>query len=244
MPSSFLTAEWRNLVMLNYEVDPAVLLPRVPAGTVLDMWNGKAMVSMVGFLFLRTRVKGIPIPFHVNFEEINLRFYVRRELEGETRRGVVFVKEIVPQKAIAWVARRFYNENYVALPTGHLIRMPDEAGSIGEVGYEWQNGTRWNRLSAKIAGAPYRAAQDSEEYFITEHYWGYARQPDNSTVEYQVEHPRWNVWNAVESTLDCDVVELYGPEFEEYLLRPPQSAFVADGSDIIVRKGVKVRSGK
>ncbi len=240
MPASFLTAEWRNLVMLNYEVDPEILLPRVPAGTVLDTWNGKAFVSMVGFLFLRTRVKGIPIPFHINFEEINLRFYVRRETAEEVRRGVVFVKEIVPQKAIAWVARRFYNENYVAMPTGHLVRLPEGEQGTGEVGYEWRSGNRWNRLSAKIAGAPALAPTDSEEEFITEHYWGYARQPDNSTVEYQVEHPRWNVWGATDSTFDCDIPALYGSEFGEYLSAAPHSAFVADGSAIIVRKGTRL----
>lgn len=241
MPSSFLTAEWRNLLMVNYEVDPAILLPRVPAGTVLDTWNGKAFVSMVGFLFLRTRIKGVPIPFHINFEEINLRFYVRRELDGEARRGVVFVKEIVPQKAIAWIARRFYNENYVAMPTGHLVRLPEGEGDVGEVGYEWRHEQKWNRLSAAIAGRPGPAAPDSEEAFITEHYWGYARQPDNSTVEYGVEHPRWNVWSALESTFDCDVPAIYGREFADSLTRAPHSAFVADGSGIIVRKGTKLK---
>ena len=75
----FLTAEWRYLAMLNYEIEPAVLAPFVPQGTELDSFDGKTFVSIVAFLFLDTRIGGIPIPFHRNFEEVNLRFYVRRK---------------------------------------------------------------------------------------------------------------------------------------------------------------------
>ncbi|HTO08358.1 MAG TPA: DUF2071 domain-containing protein, partial [Myxococcota bacterium] len=118
----FLTAEWRDLAMLNYEIDPAVLEPRVPAGTELDAWSGRTFVSVVGFRFLRTRVLGVPVPYHVDFDEVNLRFYVRRKSGADWRRGVVFVKEIVPRRAIALVARVAYAENYVAHPMRHSIR--------------------------------------------------------------------------------------------------------------------------
>jgi Uncharacterized conserved protein (COG2071) len=112
----FLTAEWRALAMLNYEVDASLLRHFVPAGTELDCWQGKTLVSLVGFRFLKTRVLGIPIPFHRNFDEVNLRFYVRRAEATEVKRGVVFIREIVPRRAIAAVARAFYNERYLALP--------------------------------------------------------------------------------------------------------------------------------
>ena len=101
----FLTAQWRDLLMVNYEVDPSLLADRVPLGTTLDLFEGKCFVSLVGFMFLDTRVMDFLIPFHVNFEEVNLRFYVKRETRTEIRRGVVFIKEIVPRGAIAWVAR-------------------------------------------------------------------------------------------------------------------------------------------
>ena len=113
----FLTAEWRDLVMLNYAVDPAILVPHVPNGTELDTWEGTTFTSLVAFSFLSTRVKSLPIPFHRDFEEINLRFYVRAKGPEGWRRGVVFVKEVVPRLAIASVARWLYNENYVACPT-------------------------------------------------------------------------------------------------------------------------------
>src|SRR3954468_20670393 len=121
MPRIFLAAEWRYLAMLNYQVDPAILHPHLPRGTELDIWNGRHYISLVGFRFLNTRVLGVPIPFHRNFEEVNLRFYVRRKGPEGWRRGVVFIAEIVPRFAIAAVARLFYNENYVALPTRHKL---------------------------------------------------------------------------------------------------------------------------
>jgi uncharacterized protein YqjF (DUF2071 family) len=166
----FLTADWQDLAMLNYEVDPGLLSKFRPAGTELDHWNGKTFVSLVGFRFLKTKVCGIPIPFHRNFDEVNLRFYVRRSVGGEVRRGVVFIKEIVPRWAIATVARSFYNENYVALPMDHQLKS-GEHGLLVE--YRWRSDVAWNRISISAAGTPTLPEPGSAEEFITEHFWGY-----------------------------------------------------------------------
>src|SRR5689334_1903898 len=101
--------------MINYEVDPGILAERTPRGTEIDTWNGRCFLSIVGFQFVDTHVLGIAIPFHRNFVEVNLRFYVRRVVGDEVRRGVVFIKELVPRRALAWVANLVYNENYQAL---------------------------------------------------------------------------------------------------------------------------------
>ena len=235
----FLTAEWRDLVMLNYEVAAEVLAPLVPAGTELDLRDGRAFVSMVGFHFGRTRVLGLAIPGHCNFEEVNLRFYVRRDGPEGLRRGVVFVKEIVPRAAIAWVARTLYNENYVALPMRHRVA-EEAAGGARSVAYEWRQDGRWSRLRIATRGRPEIPPADSEAAFITEHYWGYARQRDGGTVEYRVEHPQWRVGAAIEAELDCEVAALYGPQFAPFLAGPPASAFLADGSPVTVRRGVRL----
>lgn len=231
----FLTAEWRSLLMLNYEVDPAVLRPRVPRGVELDSWNGRTYVSVVGFLFLNTRLKGIPIPFHRNFEEVNLRFYVRRKEDAgggpaAWRRGVVFIKELVPRFALAAVARAVYNENYTALPMRHQL-------SRESARYSWRFGGEWNHLRANLSGNPAPIGKDSEEEFITEHYWGYAAQRDGGAVEYQVEHVPWRVTPAVDAQLECDAGALYGSEFAEGLNRKPASAFLAEGSPVVVYSG-------
>jgi uncharacterized protein len=225
----FLTAEWRHLLMINYEIDPALLKPYLPHGVEIDSWNGHCYVSMVGFLFLNTRVMGLPVPMHMNFEEVNLRFYVRR---GE-QRGVVFIREIVPRWAIATIARVLYNEQYIALPMRHAV-------GNGRVEYEWRTGDRWNRLSAQIAGEPAPIAAGSQEEFITEHYWGYTAQRDGGTLEYRVEHPPWRIWRAAEPDLQCDAAELYGAEFAPVFGGKPESAFVAEGSPIAVYRGIKL----
>lgn len=236
MPAPFLTAEWRDLAMFNYEIDPTALTSLVPRGTELDRWSGRTFVSVVGFRFRDTRVCGLAIPGHRDFEELNLRFYVRRNAPDGWRRGVVFVKEIVPRRAIAWLARALYNENYFALPMRHRL---EATSSSRRAVYEWFHGRRWNALTLDFTGASSVPADESEETFITEHYWGYARQRDGGTVEYQVEHPRWSVWRATAATLDCDVASFYGPEFAECLRASPRSAFIADGSAVIVRRGVR-----
>jgi uncharacterized protein YqjF (DUF2071 family) len=234
---SFLTAEWRDLVMLNYEIEPAALASRVPSACELDTWNGRSFVSLVGFRFLDTRVRGVAVPFHRDFLEVNLRFYVRRPVGREWRRGVVFVKELVPRRAIAWVANLRFGERYAALP------MRDEsarAGEVATIGHGWRRAGRWEGLSAQIEGKPSAPADDAEETFITEHYWGYSGAAGRPSLEYQVEHPRWNVWRATSATLRCDVASLYGAEFVESLSGAPTTAFVADGSPVVVRKGVRL----
>jgi uncharacterized protein YqjF (DUF2071 family) len=176
----FLTAEWRHLAMVNFEVPPDLLQSRVPTGTELDFWNGKTFVSLVGFLFLKTRVLGIPIPFHRKFEEVNLRFYVRRRIADGWRRGVVFIKEIVPRRAIAWTAWTFYNENYIALPMSH--QLAKKGNDVLTVSYGWKVGERENRLTLATRGPAQPLPPNSKAEFIAEHYWGYSRQRDGSTV--------------------------------------------------------------
>ena len=234
----FLTAEWKHLAMLNYEIEPSVLAPFVPTGTELDSWNGKSFVSVVGFLFLRTRVFGMPIPFHRNFVEVNLRFYVRRKADDGWRRGVVFVKEIVPRVFIALVAQKFYDEPYIALPMAHRIDGAD--GSLKSAEYFWRFDGKQNALRLATTGEAQSLRDGSEAEFITEHFWGYNRQRDGSTLEYRVEHPRWRVYETTEAHLDCDVVGLYGTRFRDSLNCKPSSAFLADGSPVTVFKGQRL----
>ena len=231
----FLVAQWRNLATLNYEVDPGLLLPFVPAGTELDRWDGKIFVSLVGFQFLKTRVFGIAIPFHTNFDEVNLRFYVRRRVEGEVRRGVVFIREIVPRWAITVVARTVYNENYVALPMSHEIRSVGGGGLA--VAYRWRGGSDWSGIRLETAGEPKIANDGSHEQFITEHYWGYAAQPDGGCVEYRVEHPSWKVWNTRSAEFSGNVEHLYGIELAAALRGTPASALLTEGSQVTVMRG-------
>lgn len=117
---SFLTAEWRKLAMINYIVDDRLLLPYLPSGTLLDYRHGQCYVSLVGFMFLNTKLLGVPIPFHRNFEEVNLRFYVKRKHGNEWRRGGVFIKEFVTKAAISLVANTIYKENYQTMKMNHL----------------------------------------------------------------------------------------------------------------------------
>jgi uncharacterized protein YqjF (DUF2071 family) len=234
----FITAEWRWLAMLNYEIDPAALASFIPAGTELDFWNGKTYISVVGFLFQHTRVRGFSIPFHSHFEEVNLRFYVRYKAHDGWRRGVVFIKELVPRRAIAFIARKFYNENYFALPMSHRIeKVRDE---VKAVSYLWRFNGNDTFLKVTTRGPARQAAEGSQQEFITEHYWGYARQRDSSTMEYLVEHPRWQIWETEMAEFHCDIAGLYGEMFCKFFERAPSSAFLADGSPVKIYSGNKL----
>jgi uncharacterized protein len=230
----FLAAEWRWLALLNYAVDPTLLAARVPSGTELDEFEGRTYISLVGFRFLSTKVYSVPIPFHRNFEEVNLRFYVRRREAGVVKRGVVFIQELVPRRAIAAVARFAYHENYRRLPMTHRIEPSADGLSVQ---YTWRFEERKNSLGVIATGSPRSMAEGSEEQFIAEHYWGYCGQPDGGTLEYHVDHPPWRVWDVAQAQFSGDAGALYGAEFEAVLNRPPDSAFLAEGSPVKVYQG-------
>lgn len=227
--------------MLNYVVDPAIVAPLVPPGTEIDYENGETFVSVVGFLFLDTRILGMPIPLHRDFEEVNLRFYVRKKSADTWRRGVVFVRELVPKRAIALIARAFYGEPYLALPMKHDIEHVDLRVKVE---YSWRRGSKWEFIKMGATGEPQKIPAGSHAEFITEHYWGYtavrARHAEanerrrTGCNEYRVEHPRWKVWNADTFEFRGDVAGLYGKQFVETLAAAPRSAFIAEGSPIQV----------
>jgi uncharacterized protein YqjF (DUF2071 family) len=235
---TFLSAEWRKLAMANYAVDPVVLQPYLPYRTELDLWRDTCYVSLVGFMFLETAVKGFKIPFHVNFEEVNLRFYVRYKDGGVWKRGVVFIKEIVPKAAITWVANTIYKENYETLPMEHTW----EAGSGAlNVAYRWRKNKSWNSLQVMTDHEPVEIQPGSEEEFITEHYWGYAKIGDRKTSEYEVVHPRWQVYPVRQYAIDVDFGKVYGDDFGFLKSEIPRSVFLAEGSEIQVLAGNVIR---
>ncbi len=235
---AFLSAEWRDLLMLNYEVDPLILRKYVPVGTELDSFHGETYLSLVGFRFCRTRLLGsIPIPLHTEFEEINLRFYVRRPAGDETRRGVAFIAEIVPKRAIAFTARFFYGENYVCRPMTHRVAREESKLAVE---YSWGSDGQRCKLQANAEGKPALPAEGSREKFISEHYWGYSAQRDGTSVEYHVVHVPWKVWNAREASFSGDARDLYGAELAQILAGVPALAFIADGSPVKVLRGNKL----
>jgi uncharacterized protein YqjF (DUF2071 family) len=229
----FLTARWEDLIMVNYEVDPEVLASRVPHGTELDLNDGRCFVSLVGFMFRDTRVLGLPVPWHVNFEEVNLRFYIKRELPAETRRAVCFVKEIVPRRAIAMVARTLYGEPYECWSMGHYR-------SETHVEYDWSDAGMTNRLNVEIGDSHGVPEPGSHGEFIIEHYWGYTGRGRGRVDEYKVEHPKWELFSVKEKRIDVDFAATYGSEFGFLTAAEPYSVLLAKGSAVSVYKGARI----
>jgi uncharacterized protein len=229
-----LTARWQDLVMANYEIPPEILTSLLPKGTLIDLFEGKCYVSLVAFKFLDTKVLGVPIPFHTDFEEVNLRFYVKRETRDEIRRGVVFVKEIVPRMAISLVAKYIYGEPYETWQMSHK-------DSEGEISYYFSKDDCKNRVSIEYKenlGVP---AENSKGEFIIEHYWGYTKRGRNRTDEYKVEHPKWELFNVNYAEIDVDFAKTYGERFGFLSEVEPASIFLAKGSLISVYKGEKLK---
>ena len=236
----FLSATWQYLAMMNYEVDPAILQPYLPPYTVLDVFEGKVLVSVVGFLFNNTKVMGVKWPWHINFEEVNLRYYVKYFDGKQWKRGAAFISEIVPSCIISRTANLLYNEHY---STANMFHSIQEVNNELLVQYNWKTKNKqWNSMEIQASTALQDIVAGSEAEFILEHYFGYNGLNKNTTIEYAVEHPRWQVYPVSKFLLTCDVQQLYGEIFVPFLKdAEPHSVFLAKGSDIIVRKPVKIK---
>lgn len=238
MPA-FLTAEWRFLVMLNYAVPPALLAPLTPRGVELDQFDGQAWMSLVAFRFERARLRGLWIPFHSDFDEVNLRFYVRRQSGGELRRGVVFIREVVPRWACAKLAQIQFGEKYIALPMAHKVIEPTSEGGRLQLEYRWRHRDQWSTIRAEGSGRPAHPPKNSRESFFVEHYWGYTANPAGA-FEYQVEHDPWRIWPTAQATFEGQVAALYGDSFAARLAAKPDSVLISEGSTVAVHSGGKI----
>ena len=236
MTRTFLQAQWRKLAMANYAVDPRILDKYLPARTEIDLLNDTCYVSLVGFMFKDTKIRGLRIPFHTNFEEVNLRFYVRHKANGEWKRGVVFVKEIVPRPALSFVANTVYKEKYETMPMSHSWTSLDNKLTVE---YRWKK-NRWNALKVVADNKTNQIRSGSEEEFITEHYWGYTRISEDKASEYGVEHPKWEVYQTLDYAIDVDFGTLYGQEFRHLSTGKPESVFLVEGSEIKVKNGKRI----
>ena len=231
---SFLNAKWKKLAFANYIIEPELLKDYIPKGTELDLWNNNCYISLVGFMFQDTKLLGYKIPFHINFEEVNLRFYVKRYENGKWKRGVVFIKEIVPKFAITLVANTIYKENYETLPMKHLWAKTEDTR---EVEYQWKKGNKWQTFNIKADLNLTPIEPGSETEFITEHYWGYAKHK-NSTNEYEVIHPKWEQYKVNDFTISVDFELTYGKEFSVLNNIEPASVMLTEGSEISVENKI------
>lgn len=234
---NFLKAEWRKLAIANYEVQPSLLDKYLPYNTELDLWEGKCYVSLVGFMFRNTRLLGIPIPFHRHFEEVNLRFYVRYCDNGNWKRGVVFIKEIVPKPALTFVANQIYKEHYQTLRMSHLWEHKSDHLLVE---YAWKLENIENKFKIKASLNPLEISENSETEFITEHYWGYTKVANKSTFEYEVTHPRWQAYEVLQHDISVDFETVYGSDFKMLSNQSPTSVILAEGSEIGVKSKRKI----
>ncbi|WP_298903678.1 DUF2071 domain-containing protein [uncultured Psychroserpens sp.] len=224
---NFLSAYWKNLILINYEVDPSILKPFVPKGTELDLFNGTCFVSLVGFMFMDTKVLGLKFPNHINFEEVNLRFYVKHN----GKRGVVFIKEIVPKSLITLVANSMYHEHYQTCKMTHAWTETDKNKCFE---YQWKTKDHWQSISVKTNKEFSDITDGSEAQFITEHYFGYTKH-GNTTFEYEVVHPSWRQLEVTDFKINVDFEANYGSNFKFLNKATPTSTILAEGSKVHVK---------
>jgi uncharacterized protein YqjF (DUF2071 family) len=231
---ALLTANWTNLLTATFEADKKLLQPFIPAHTELNDWNGKYLMSLVGFLFSKPYIYSIPSPFYRRFEEVNLRFYVRHKSKSGWRKGVVFIKEIAPSRMIGRVAKWLYHENFICLPVKYKTQTDKEKRSIE---YSWKVNGKWNFLKLRASVNPLSGNENTVETFIKEHYWGYTKN-NNQSFEFEIQHPPWSVYPGLSFEMNLDANTIYGEEFTDYFAEKPVTTFLMDGSQTKVSNPV------
>lgn len=228
----FLKANWENIIMANYEIDPEILLPYLPKGVELDLYDGKAYVSLVGFMFKKTKLFNVAIPWFGTFEEINLRFYVIRKEGDKWKRGVVFINETIPYPIVAWMANKLYKEHYTVVPTRHEI---NNEKNKQKVNFEWLLNKKWNSIYVEATTESKAMKSQSLEKFIYEHYYGYTKIDEHNTEEYKLQHPSWMVNEVLDYKIDCDFTAMYGESFSVLNTTKPEAVFIAEGSSVAIQ---------
>ena len=225
-------ADWRKLIMANYVIEPALLYPLVPRGTTLDVWENECYISLVGFMFDKSKLNGIPIPFHQSFEEVNLRFYVNRTEGDLIKRGVVFIREFVPKAAVTLVANGLFHEHYETVPMKHMWDIQQNQQHIQ---YRWKK-NKWHSIQIITDLKSEPLTPGSKEDFFTEHYWGYTQLNDETTLEYFVDHQPWEIYPTTSFSIEVDFEMCYGSTFGFLTNQKPTSILLAEGSQISLQK--------
>lgn len=226
---TFLRAYWKDIVMVNFQVPEEVLIPYLPYGTELDDFDNKFYVSLVGFRFLHSSIFGIPVPFYGSFDEVNLRFYVKRNLQNEVRRGVVFISELVPNRVTAFLANTLYKEHYGYAKMESAISTD---GDIKDIVYSWSKSQKSFWIAAKFENEESLMQPGSHEAFIYEHYYGYTKVNERETWEYRVNHIPWKTNKIIGCDISCDFEYLYGSSFSFLQSQQPHSVYNATGSEV------------
>jgi len=226
----FLTAEWRKLILINYKIDPNILATYIPKGTELDFYKGNCYVSLVGFLFKNTKLLGVKIPFHRVFEEVNLRFYVKYKEDDLWKRGVVFIKELVPKPALTCIANTIYKEHYQTVPMQHTWNTDKNQHFIE---YVWIMKNKLQKVSVCSQLTAIEIESNTEAEFIAEHYFGYTKH-NNNTFEYEVKHPKWKHYPVLNHGINVDFELNYGLNFKFLNTIQPDSILLTEGSEISV----------
>ncbi|MDN3677538.1 DUF2071 domain-containing protein [Flavobacterium paronense] len=227
----FLKANWENIIMVNYEIAPEILMPYLPKGVELDLFEGKAYISLVGFMFKKTKLFNVSIPKLGTFEEINLRFYVTRTESDLVKRGVVFINETIPYKIVAWIANKLYKEHYTVVPTKHSI-VKDSINQ--KIKFEWLVQKKWNSIYVENRMSSHQMKKDSLEKFIYEHYYGYTKINEQTTEEYRLHHPSWKIHEVVDYEIACDFKAMYSNDFSVLNETKPTAVFIAEGSSVAI----------
>lgn len=228
---TFLKAKWEEIVMVNYVIEPSVLLPYLPYGLELDTYNDKCFVSLVGFKFKESKIFGVGIPLYGSFDEVNLRFYVKRTDGMEIKRGVVFISEIVPYKIVSLLANLLYKEHYSVAKMESTVKIENGNKNIN---YTWKPKNETYSILTSFNKELKTIEPNSLEEFIYEHYYGFTQVNDIETWEYKVNHPRWLTNEIVSYKINCNFEALYGSDFEFLNALQPYSVYNAVGSEVSI----------
>jgi hypothetical protein len=181
---------WRHLLFENWAVDPALVSAHLPDDLSVDTHDGDAWLSVVPFINVCVRPRGLPAWTGLRLPELNLRTYVTRD--GEP--GVYFFSLDAQGVASVLGARIFHHLPYYYA----RISLSWDDGRVAFGSRRLHPGDRPAEYEATYwpTGEPFSAPDDDLARFLVERYQFFTQAPDGTLRYTTVEHEPWTLYPA------------------------------------------------
>ncbi len=196
-----LVADWNYMFVRSFLVEPKLLQDKLNPLLDLTLFNGKALVQIVGRAIENTKIKGLAIS-PIKFFDFNLQVKVKKDEKD----GFILVKQIVPKYCVANFISRLFYAKAETLPMEEKKIIENDKMIIQQSIWKDKELSEI-QIVAEANPTPIESPfGNSRNKFVFSE--------ENGFQEFSIETEHWNSFNIEKSTFNLNHEKLYGKEWE------------------------------